>query len=170
MKQSTLRKRNLLRRHNLTRLGTNKERELANELAVLGYLVTGDGKAVKIPKKPAVDNYGDVAGTDYSPWELALFANIRRNRKKRDIFACIVTHVSQSGMSRNIKVYYKYKGDLVNITQLVAKVSGLSLAKYGEGVKVGGCGMDMCFNTVYNFCGRLGIDGNDAIAQYYRSL
>lgn len=55
----------------------------------------------------------------------------------------VITKVSQSGMSRRMKVYKPSKNGLSNITWLVAKVC--ELPENADGVRVGGCGMDMCF-------------------------
>lgn len=52
-----------------------------------------------------------------------------------------ITSVSRSGMTRRMKVYTK---DLSNITYLVGKLIDWSVND--EGIKVGGCGMDMAFH------------------------
>lgn len=61
-----------------------------------------------------------------------------------------VTHVSASGMSRDIKFAAITKsGDYIPLTWYIAKALGYSLQKDGT-IKVYGCGMDMIFNTLYN--------------------
>lgn len=55
-----------------------------------------------------------------------------------------ITKVSQSGMTRRMKVYKASgKNGLINITYLVSKVCDMNLND--DGLRVGGCGMDMCF-------------------------
>lgn len=69
-----------------------------------------------------------------------------------------VTHVSSSGMSRNISIksfegkisngYYRNYG-------MMLKTLGYNLNSNTLDVKVGGCGMDMVFATNYNIIGSL---------------
>lgn len=66
------------------------------------------------------------------------------------------THISSSGMSRNIHVlipvncydHGKITPAITNISWAVAKAAGYKLAKDG-GLVVGGCGMNMGFSVVY---------------------
>ena len=68
----------------------------------------------------------------------------------------IVRHVSRSGMSRNISLKYVKNGELVDITYNAALVLDWPLVDgWNYSVKVGGCGMDMGFHTVYSLSGRL---------------
>lgn len=60
-----------------------------------------------------------------------------------------INHVSASGMSRSISLYVVHDDDIINITPSVARLLGYNIDKY-DGVPVKGCGMDMCFDTVYN--------------------
>ena len=63
-----------------------------------------------------------------------------------------VTSVSRSGMSRNIRCYFPSKGEIVDITWAVAEACQFSRAIGGGGgadIRMGGCGMDMCFEVVY---------------------
>lgn len=62
---------------------------------------------------------------------------------------CFVMHVSSSGMSRVIKTCAIIDGELMDISYYVAKTLGWRLDKHGRGVIVQGCGMDMCFHTIY---------------------
>lgn len=41
-------------------------------------------------------------------------------------------------------------GYINNISPLVAEVLGWRKSKFGNGIVVMGCGMDMCFHTVYS--------------------
>ena len=80
----------------------------------------------------------------------------------------VVTRVSASGMTRRMKVYTvdKKSGGLLNWTYSVAQACELSMND--DGLKISGCGMDMCFwladrisNTLYgrknkNFTGNGG--------------
>jgi hypothetical protein len=61
-----------------------------------------------------------------------------------------VLHVAKSGMSRTISLHIVHKGEVVRISHLVAKVAGYSLDRDRMGIKSHGCGMDMCFEAVYN--------------------
>ncbi len=71
--------------------------------------------------------------------------------KPGDKVNCILRHTSRSGMSRNISFY---AGDSILLDYNIAKALGYSLAK-GDGVTVGGCGMDMGFSVVYNLSATL---------------
>jgi hypothetical protein len=60
-------------------------------------------------------------------------------------------HVSSSGMSRDISVFYVKDNQILNITYSVAKAMGCKLVERNgsRAIKVGGCGMDMGFHLVY---------------------
>ena len=60
-----------------------------------------------------------------------------------------VNHVSSSGMSREITFRVLKKNSLYNITGLIQKITGYSWGRSWDGIRVGGCGMDMIFNTLY---------------------
>ena len=63
---------------------------------------------------------------------------------------CIVRHVSRSGMQREISLYIATKaGEMVCLDWYAARALGYRRGRSG-GLIVGGCGMDMCFHTVYN--------------------
>ena len=72
-----------------------------------------------------------------------------------------VTHVARSGMSRRIRCYIitkdtstdrngkrKTEPGMHDITGLVATACGFARHN-GWDIKIGGCGMDMCFQVVY---------------------
>lgn len=67
----------------------------------------------------------------------------------------VLRHVSASGMSRRISCFVMLKASKGKpaapycIDHLVAAVTGYRLAPRGEGLKVGGAGMDMGFHLVY---------------------
>jgi hypothetical protein len=63
----------------------------------------------------------------------------------------ILRSVSSSGMTRVVSVVIAHKGDIRNITHLVAGATEHSL-KFGggfDGIVLTGCGMDMGWNLVY---------------------
>jgi hypothetical protein len=61
-----------------------------------------------------------------------------------------VLHVSSSGMSRTISLHVISKGRSFRISHLVAKACGYKLDRERMGIRSHGCGMDMCFEAVYN--------------------
>ena len=68
--------------------------------------------------------------------------------KPGDTVHTILRHVSQSGMSRDISVVLIDKdGGILYPDYLVAKATGSTLSKK-QGIKIGGCGMDMGFALV----------------------
>jgi len=67
-----------------------------------------------------------------------------------------VTHVSNSGMSRNIFIQ-SYEGTMTKghfrTYFSMLQVLGYKFAsKYSSDIKIGGCGMNMLFATNYNIC------------------
>lgn len=65
----------------------------------------------------------------------------------------IVRHVSKSGMTRHISVFrVSETGGIESIDWLVARAGIFKRANSNnmEGLKVGGCGMDMGFHVVYS--------------------
>lgn len=78
---------------------------------------------------------------------------------------CMLRSVSRSGMSRVISLYIVHKGELRNIDAYASDVLLWGEAD-GGGIKVGGCGMDMGFHTVYTlgrymFRDGFGIEGEN---------
>ena len=79
---------------------------------------------------------------------------LRRNLKPGDKVTTTVLHVSRSGMSRSIMCQAMMRdGDnkpfIGDITWMVARAINEPMDDRG-GVKIGGCGMNMCFAVVYN--------------------
>lgn len=70
----------------------------------------------------------------------------------------VCTHISSSGMMRNIQVLIPYKKEILDLSYEAAIVLGWGMGKRG-GVKVSGCGMDMGFHLVSSLGGRLWPDG-----------
>lgn len=61
----------------------------------------------------------------------------------------IIRHVSSSGMSRSISMFYVNKGELVNIDHSAQIIMGNQFDRKNGGLKTTGCGMDMAWNMVY---------------------
>lgn len=68
-----------------------------------------------------------------------------------------VTHVARSGMSRRIRCYISDQDGIHDITWAVARV--IEEPMNDQGLNIGGCGMDMCFHTVYSLSYKLFPDG-----------
>ena len=76
--------------------------------------------------------------------------DIMKKCKDKKCFAT-VTHVSNSGMSRNIHfVAITKKGDIYNLDALIHRITGYPFSSNSDGLRISGCGMDMIFNTLYN--------------------
>lgn len=74
--------------------------------------------------------------------------------KPGDTIYTILDHVSRSGMSRQIRLLVPFRTDdkaceFFHPNHSAALVLGLSRAKRGDGIIIGGCGMDMGFALVY---------------------
>ena len=70
----------------------------------------------------------------------------------------VVVHVSASGMSRAIKVLRPSRdndGTIQDLSWLVARALGWRFSEKHDAVIVQGCGMDMCFHTVYTLASAL---------------
>lgn len=78
------------------------------------------------------------------------------NSINRRIYAT-VTRVSASGESRSVKFYYVDKGgNIYNLNKCISNIMGYRLTD--NGVRIGGCWMDVIFNTLYNI---------NALAEHY---
>jgi len=78
---------------------------------------------------------------------------LREHIKPGDTVYTVLDHVSKSGMSRNIRVLIPYTRedgsvDFLHPNYLVAQAIGARQAKRGDGIVMGGCGMDMGFHLV----------------------
>ena len=89
----------------------------------------------------------------------AVFTDTREKENYKNIKVWArVNHVTKSGMNRDISFYILTKDDgIKNINdQMFTLLNGYkcSFEKYNKiyyaGVRVGGCGMDMIFNSLYN--------------------
>lgn len=86
-------------------------------------------------------------------------ARLREWVKPGDTVYCILRHVSSSGMSRVIDLKIIHDGAPLHIGYNVAKALGMSWDDRRNGIKVGGCGMDMGFALVYELAHALFPDG-----------
>ena len=78
-------------------------------------------------------------------------------RKNRMIYG-VVHKVSGSGMSRTASFYIVIGNEIVNISHLISRINNIRTNKDGDLV-LSGCGMDMLFNTIYNFSANVFGDG-----------
>ena len=83
--------------------------------------------------------------------------------KKDDVLYTQLNHVSQSGMMRHIKVRQLKNSTALDWSRLISIALDWKEAKnrFGgyNGIKVGGCGMDMGFHLVYTLSSVLFDDG-----------
>ena len=88
---------------------------------------------------------------------------LKEEIKKGDTLWTQLNHVSQSGMMRHISVRQIKKDYPLDWTRLVSIALDWKEAKnrFGDynGIKVGGCGMDMGFHLVYTLSSVLYDDG-----------
>lgn len=75
---------------------------------------------------------------------------IREILKPGDTVTTVLRHVSRSGMTRHIDAYVFRDGEPRYLSYLVNEVLGWGMSQRYEGVKVGGCGMDVGFHLVYS--------------------
>ena len=88
---------------------------------------------------------------------------LKEEIKKGDTLWTQLNHVSQSGMTRHISVRQIKKDYPLDWTRLVSIALDWKEAKnrFGgyNGIKVGGCGMDMGFHLIYTLSSVLYNDG-----------
>jgi len=88
---------------------------------------------------------------------------LKENIKEGDVIYTQLNHTSQSGMMRHIKVRQIKNNYPLDWSRLVAIALDWKEAKsrFGgyNGIKVGGCGMDMGFHLVYTLSSVLYNDG-----------
>lgn len=86
--------------------------------------------------------------------QLEAIGKLRELLKPGDSVYTSVNSVSRSGMSRHISLVIAYNNkdtkrpDVFNITWLASRALGWTMK--GGCLRVSGCGMDMCFHTVYS--------------------
>jgi hypothetical protein len=71
----------------------------------------------------------------------------------------MLTYVSRSGMSRSIKLLYVRDNTIYQVPGKLIENLGYKYDKKNGGHKIGGCGMDMGFALVYDFCRHYYSDG-----------
>lgn len=91
-------------------------------------------------------------------------AQLRELLHPGDTVHTILRHVSRSGMLRHISPIVLTKDGPRYVDWAVAHAVGLPLAER-DGIKVGGCGMDMGFHLVYELSHVLFPDGFDCIGE-----
>lgn len=75
------------------------------------------------------------------------------------VVSTILRHTSRSGMYRRISPVIIYKGEIRDISHLVARVTSFKRSTRGEGLDVSGAGMDMGFHVVYTLAKAVFGDG-----------
>ena len=107
------------------------------------YTFKGDcplSDCTKLPQAKGKQAYADQCKTEFQeylkPWS-------DKYGERKPIIYCNVTKVSPSGMSRTIEFYAIKDNELLRITHLVAGAGDYPLT--GDGLRIGGCGMDMRF-------------------------
>lgn len=71
--------------------------------------------------------------------------------KPGDTITCVLRHVSRSGMMRHISfIATQPDGSIRYLDRSISQALGYPLVQRGDGIKVGGCGMDMGFSVVYD--------------------
>lgn len=76
-------------------------------------------------------------------------ARLEKFVKPGDTIYCVVRSVSRSGMSREIDLYAIKDNEPIYLSSSAAVLLGWPISKR-DAIKVSGCGMDMCFHTVYS--------------------
>ncbi len=87
--------------------------------------------------------------------------HLREYLKPGDTVHTILRHVSRSGMMRVIQPVAVHDDTLRHLGWWVAKACGFPYDRNHEGVRVGGCGMNMGFHLVYELSYYLWPDGFD---------
>jgi hypothetical protein len=90
---------------------------------------------------------------------------LRELLKPGDTLHTVLRSVSSSGMSRNIDVYLIRDGEPQWLSSWICKATGMSFNKKRGCIRIGGCGMDMGFNIVYELSYRLFPDGFECIGE-----
>ena len=96
---------------------------------------------------------------ELTEYEIEVIKDLKKQIKKTNGRCVIATieHVSSSGESRIISFGYISKNQLLQINFLIEKILNVQRPKYYNGVKIGGCGMDMIFATLNRFYSKIGL-------------
>ena len=84
-----------------------------------------------------------------------LVKELKDRLKPGDMVYTKLNHVSRSGMQRSIEVMIIRDNEPLNLTYDVSQLLGYKIDQKHDGLKVGGCGMDMGFSVVYNLSSAL---------------
>lgn len=76
-------------------------------------------------------------------------AHLRKSLKRDERIYTVLRHRAASGMTRFIDLYYIKENKPWRITWQAAKALGWTYDNKRDALRVGGCGMDMGFHTVY---------------------
>jgi len=87
--------------------------------------------------------------------------DLQKYLKPGDTVYTILRHVSASGMSRTIDLVIIRNNEPLNLTYGAARATGHTLDTKHDGIKIGGCGMDMGFALVYELSDVLFPNGFD---------
>ena len=85
--------------------------------------------------------------------------------KPGDTVETVLRHVSRSRMSRSISPCIHVGGCSIDLTYWACRLLGYSFDQRHDGVKMGGCGMDMGFALVYDMSRALFPDGFECIGE-----
>ena len=85
--------------------------------------------------------------------------------KPGDTVYTILRHVSRSGMSRVIDLLIMFDGEPLSISGWASAVTDSRLDRDRWGLKIGGAGMDMGFELVYNLSYQLFKEGFGCIGE-----
>ncbi|AAP95828.1 hypothetical protein A6046_00970 [[Haemophilus] ducreyi] len=90
---------------------------------------------------------------------LELLQFIWKNRHKAGFFTIVLRKVYHAGKCRQFSVYIQKNGKFVDVSRLVANISGNKTAtRYDcDFVVIPGCGMDMAYSMLYQFLDNLSI-------------
>ena len=89
---------------------------------------------------------------------------LKEEVKEGDVLYTQLHHVSKSGMTRHISVRCLKDNYPYDYTYLVSKALGWKIGNRYEGIKMGGCGMDMGFHLISSLS-RVLYDDDYAIKQ-----
>lgn len=87
--------------------------------------------------------------------QLAALNELHELIKPGDTIYTILRHVSRSGMSRVIDAFIQTEDGPFPVGWLMARAGGLKFDRDRGGVVMGGCGMDMGFELVYETSRRM---------------
>jgi hypothetical protein len=93
------------------------------------------------------------------------FARLRETLKPGTTVYTQLKHVSRSGMQRVIQLVVIENNGPRWIGWTVAKAPGMRYDREREGIVIGGCGMDMGFELVYNIGRALFRNGFDCVGE-----